>query len=139
MRRPRAARTGRPPRRSVTPGWYHATTGSVGGGELMDAAEEIADGAREISGRFSRSIPASIRTEQHDERRVDIVADADPAYPNETGSRHPVYARGPDRKKWTWTKGNDRPFLAPAAEQRSGPALAAYAKKVDRMVRDANL
>ena len=85
------------------------------------------------------TIPGNIRTEQHDENHVDIVADADPAYPNETGSRHPVYARGDDRRKWTWTRGNNRPFLAPAAEQRSGPALAKYAKKVDRLVKESGL
>ena len=137
-RKPRAPRASRAPR---TPGLrsYHATSGSVGGGELLDAAEEIADGARENAARWSTSVPASIRTEQHDETHVDIVADADPAYPNETGSRHPVFARGPDRRDWTWVKGNLRPFLAPAADERAGAALAAYAKKVDRMVREANL
>lgn len=137
MRRARAPRSARAPR---TPGTrtYHGTTGSVGGGELLDAAEEIADGARE-NASWSRSIPPSIRTEQHDENHVDIVADADPAYPNETGSRHPVFARGPDRAKWTWVKGNNRPFLAPAAEQRAGAALAKYAKKVDRMVEESGL
>lgn len=138
MRRARAPRKARAPR---TPGLrsYHATTGSVGGGELVQAAEEIAAGARENAARWSRSVPASIRTEQHDENRVDIVADADPAYPNETGSRHPVFARGPDRRKWTWTAGNHRPFLAPAADERAGAALAKYAKKVDRMVRESRL
>jgi hypothetical protein len=138
IRRPRPARASRSPR---TPGLrsYSATSGSVGGGELLDAAEEIADGARRNAAGWSVTIPANIRTEQHDENHVDIVADADPAYPNETGSRHPVYARGPDRRKWTWTRGNNRPFLAPAAEQRSGPALAKYAKKVDRLVKESGL
>lgn len=137
IRKPRAARASRAPR---TPGLrsYSATSGSVGGGELLDAAEEIADGARS-NASWSRSIPPNIRTEQHDENHVDVVSDADPSYPNETDSRHPVYARGPDRRKWTWVKGNNRPFLAPAAEQRSGPALAAYAKKVDRLVRESGL
>jgi len=136
-RRPRAARRARAPR---TPGvrTYHATSGSVGGGELVDAAEEIADGARE-NASWSRTIPPNIRTEEHDENHVDIVSDADPAYPNETGSRHPVFARGPDRAKWTWTKGNNRPFLAPAVEQRAGPALAKFAKRVDRMVEESGL
>jgi hypothetical protein len=111
----------------------------VGGGELLDAAEEIADGARANASRWSRSVPASIRTEEHDENHVDIVADAPPAYPNEVHSRHPVYARGPDRAKWTWVPGNDRPFLSPAADERAGAALAKYAKKVDRLVKDSGL
>jgi len=136
-RRPRAARRSRAPR---TPGLrsYGATTGSVGGGELVQAAEEIADGARR-NASWSATIPGNIRTERHDENHVDIVADAPPAYPNETGSRHPVFAQGPDRRDWTWVKGNLRPFLAPAAEQRAGPALAKYAQKVDRMVRESRL
>ena len=136
-RKPRAPRRSRAPR---TPGirTYHATSGSVGGGDLLDAAEEIADGAR-ANASWSRQIPSNIRTEAHDENHVDIVADTGAAYPNETGSRHPVFARGLDRMKWTWVKGNNRPFLAPAAEQRAGAALAKYAKKVDRMVRDSGL
>jgi hypothetical protein len=50
-----------------------------------------------------------------------------------------VFARGPDRRDWTWTRGNNRPFLRPAADERAGAALAKYAKKVDRLVRESNL
>jgi hypothetical protein len=112
--------------------------GSVGGGDLVQAAEEIADGARQ-NAQWSTTIPGNIRTEQVDSNHVNIVADAPAAYPNETGSRHPVFARGDDRKKWTWTRGNNRPFLAPAADDRAGPALAKWANKVDAMVRDSGL
>jgi hypothetical protein len=33
--------------------------------------------------------------------------------------------------------GNNRPFLAPAADQRAGAAMAKYAQKIDRMCRAA--
>lgn len=129
-RKPRAPRRSRAPRRT---GAYAATAGGVGGGELAQAAEEIADGARANAARWSRSIPPNIRTEQHDEMNVDIVADAPAAYPNETDSRHPVFAKGDDRLKWTWVKGNNRPFLAPAAEERAGAALEKFAVILDRL------
>lgn len=132
-RKPRAARKARAPR--VT-GDYHATTGSVGGGELVQAAEEIADGARKFAATWSTTVPASIRTEQASETSITIVADAPAAYPNEVNSRHPVFAHGPDRAKWTWVPGNNRPFLAPAADSRAGAAMAKYAKKIDRLCRE---
>ena len=135
VRRPRAARKPREIRRA---GNYQATVGAVGGGELVQAAEEIADGARENARSWAKTgaVVASIHTEQADEKSVLIVADAPAAYPNETGARHPVFARGPDRRKWTWTAGNNRPFLAPAADSRAGAAMAKYAKKIDRLCRE---
>lgn len=134
-RKPRPARRARPPR---APAERQATVGSVGGGELVQAAEEIADGARENAKRWSSTgaTVASIHTEQVSETVVNVVADAPAAYPNETGSRHPVFARGDDRRKWTWTAGNNRPFLGPAADERGGDAMAKYAEKVDRLCRD---
>lgn len=134
-RKPRAPRRSRAPRSA---GEYHATAGSVGGGELARAAEEIADGARENAKRWSSTgaTVASIHTEQESDTVVNIIADAPAAYPNETGSRHPVFARGDDRKKWTWTAGNNRPFLAPAADERAGDAMAKYAQKIDRLCRE---
>jgi hypothetical protein len=134
-RRPRGARRGRAPRQT---GHYVATSGGVGGGELVQAAEEIADGARS-NASWSTTIPGNIRTEQVDDNHVNIVADAPPAYPNETNSRHPVFARGDDRTKWTWTAGNNRPFLAPAAEQRAGAALDKFALRADRLVEESGL
>jgi hypothetical protein len=135
-RKPRAARTPRAPR---VAGTRETTTGAVGGGELVQAAEEIADQARKFAATWSKTVPASIRTEQESETSITIVADAPPAYPNETDARHPVFARGLDRRKWTWVAGNNRPFLGPAADQRAGAAMAKYAKKIDRMVRESGL
>lgn len=128
VRRPRAPRRAVPPR---TRGEYHATTGSVGGGELVQAAEEIADRARELAA-WSTKIPASIRTESEDEKSVTIVADAPAAYPGETRARHPLFG---NREYWYGPPGE--PFLAPAADERAGDALAKYAKKVDRWAREA--
>ena len=120
------------------PAQRSSTVGAVGGGELVQAAEEIADGARKNAQSWSKTgaVVRSVHTEQQDERTVLIVADADAAYPNETGSRHPVYARGEDRRKATWTAANDRPFTGPAADERAGDAMAKYATKVDRMCRE---
>lgn len=133
-RKPRAARTARAPRQ---PGTRVATVGSVGGGELVQAAEEIADGARKLAARWSHgATTASIHTEQADDATVLIVADSPAAYPNETGSRHPVFARGEDRRDWTWVKGNLRPFMGPAADERAGDTMARYAEKIDRLARD---
>lgn len=128
IRKPRAARRGRAPRKT---GSWVTTSGAVGGGELVQAAEEIADGAR-ANASWSRSIPPSIRTEQVDDNHVNVVCDAPPAYPNELDTWHPVFAQGDDRRKWTWVAGNDRPFLAPAAEQRAGAAMEKFAKVIDR-------
>lgn len=133
MRRSRAPRRARAPRAT---GGYRATAIGVGGGELVQAAEEIADGARS-NAAWSTTVPASIRTEQVDENHVNIVADAPAAYPNEVNARHPVFARGGDRRKWTWVKGNDRPFLAPAAEQRAGAAMDKFAEVITRKAMEA--
>lgn len=132
-RKPRAPRRSRAPRST---GMHAATVGGVGGGDLVQAAEEIADGARS-NAAWSRSIPPNIRTEQVSETLVNVVADAPAAYPNELNSRHPVFARGDDRKEWTWVRGNDRPFLRPAAESRAGAAMEKFAQVIDRRAREA--
>ena len=132
-RKPRAPRRSRAPRAT---GGYRATALGVGGGELVQAAEEIADGARS-NASWSATIPGNIRTEQVDENTVNVVADAPAAYPNELDTRHPVFARGEDRRKWTWVKGNDRPFLAPAAESRAGAAMDKFAEVITRKAMEA--
>lgn len=112
------------------------TVGAVGGGDLAAAAAIIADGARANAAAWSAQIPPSITVEVSGNTAT-ISTSVPPAYPNETGSRHPVYAHGPDRKEWTWVRGNDRPFLGPAADDRAGAAMARYARKIDAMCRKA--
>lgn len=128
-RRPRPPRTPRAPR---TPGTRQTTVGMVGGGELVQAAEEIADGARDYASAWSSSVPASIRTEQVSEKQVNVVADAPAAYPAETRARHPLFG---DREWWYGPPGE--PFLAPAADAAADPAMRRYAQKIDRMARKA--
>lgn len=130
-RKPRAPRVPRAPR---TPGTRQTTVGAVGGGELVQAAEEIADGARENAQAWAKTgaTVQSIHTEQQDEKSVTIVADSGASYPAETRSRHPLFG---NREHWYGPPG--RPFMGPAADERAGAALAAYAKKVDRMCREA--
>lgn len=132
-RKPRAVRRPRAPR---VAGTREATVGSVGGGDLAAAAEEIADGARQLAeGHGLRETAAGISVAVKG-GTAEISCETPAAYPNETNARHPVFARGDDRKKWTWVSGNDRPFLGPAADQRAGAAMAKYAGKIDRMCRD---
>lgn len=127
-RRPRRPRRSRAPRAT---GGYAATAAGVGGGDLVQAAEEIADGARS-NASWSRSVPASIRTEQVDENTVNVVADAPPAYPAETRARHPLFG---NRHHWYGPPGE--PFLAPAAEQRAGAAIEKFAQAITRKAMEA--
>jgi|SRR5882724_7173986 len=104
----------------------------IGGADLMAAADIIADAARVMAGRFSSSIPPSIHVEGNG-RQVTIIADAPAAYPNEVfGVRHPLFG---DREHWYTNQ--HRPFLGAAADQKAGPAMARYARKIDRMCRSA--
>lgn len=128
MRRARAPRRGRAPRAT---GGYRATAAGVGGGELVQAAEEIADGARS-NASWSATIPANIRTEQAGENTVNVVADAPAAYPAEVRARHPLFG---NRKHWYGPPG--APFLAPAAEQRAGAAMDKFAQVIDRKAMEA--
>ena len=106
------------------------TTGAVGGGDLAAAAEVIASRARELAA-WSHKIPPSIKVEVSGNTAV-ISSDAPNAYPAETRARHPLFG---NREHWYGPPGTR--FLAPAADERAGAAMARYAKKVDRMCRNA--
>lgn len=106
------------------------TLGAVGGGDLRAAAEEIADGARALAG-WSKQIPGRITVTVAGNTAV-ISCDAPPAYPAETRARHPLFG---DRAHWYPPPGE--PFLGPAADARAGAAMARYARKIDRMCRQA--
>ncbi len=132
VRRPRSARKPRPLRRNGSGGIYSGLAAE--GDDLGAAAEIIAAEARRIAGRWSTTIPGSIEVEvKGDTATVSTAAPA--AYPNETDSRHPVFARGTDRRKWTWVKGNDRPFLGPAVDAKASDAVKRYAEKIDRLIK----
>lgn len=123
----------RTPRR--TPGTQQATLGSVGGGELRAAAEEIADGARRNAAAWSVQIPASIEVDVREDETggtATISCDVGPAYPAETRARHPLFG---DREHWYGPPGER--FLGPAADTRAGAAMAKYARKIDRLCREA--
>lgn len=127
-RKPRAPRRSRAPRST---GQWVTTVGAAGGGELVQAAEEIADGARD-NASWSTSIPPNIRTEQESDTVVNVVADAGPAYPGETRARHPLFG---DRRHWYGPPG--APFLAPAAESRADAAIEKFAQVIDRLAGEA--
>jgi len=107
------------------------TLGAAGGGDLAAAAKVIADGARELAGRWSASIPPDIRVEVSG-RTATISASTGAAYPAETRARHPLFG---DRERWYGPPGE--PFLGPAADRRAGAAMARYAQKIDKMCRKA--
>lgn len=133
MARPRRPREPRKPRAPRVAGTYQTTAGAAGGGELVQAAEEIADGARENAQSWAKTgaTVRSVHTEQQDEKSVLVVADSGAAYPAETRSRHPLFG---DRKHWYGPPGSA--FLRPALDARSGRAMAKYAKKIDVMCRE---
>lgn len=106
------------------------TLGAAGGGDLAAAAEEIADGARELAGAWSSKIPPSVRVEVAGSVAT-ITADAPNAYPAEARAKHPLFG---DRKHWYGPPG--LPFLGPALDARAGAAMARYARKIDRWLRD---
>lgn len=107
------------------------TLGAAGGGDLQAAAEVVADGAREIAGRWSASIPERIKVTVSGSTAT-ISCDAPPAWPAETQARHPLFG---DREHWYPPPGP--PFLGPALDQRADPAMARYAQKIDAMCRRA--
>lgn len=114
------------------------TTGALGaGGDLRAAAAIVKDRAERIAGGWSETIPFRIEMEVAG-KVATLSCDAPAAYPNEiAGVRHPVFAEGTDRSKWTWVLNQHRPFLSAAADQTAGEAMARYAKKIDRMCRQA--
>jgi hypothetical protein len=126
------------------------TTGVLGVRDLEAAAEIIADRAREIAGSYSKTgrLPGSIRVDVSD-KIATVSSGAPSAYPNEIkGVRHPVFgtqkqelealARGLGHGKgWNWVPNDHRPFLSRAADEQAGAAMARYAKKIDRMAKNA--
>jgi hypothetical protein len=106
------------------------TVGAVGGGDLGAAANIIADGARQLAS-WSEQIPGAISVEVSGNTAT-ISCAVGPAYPNEVaGVRHPTFGHEP------WMTNEHRPFLGPAADARSGDAMARYADKIDGWARKA--
>lgn len=113
------------------------TAGGGGGGgdlgrRLREAAQVIADQAKENASGWSARIPPSI-TVSGGGTGVSILSDAPSAYPNEVaGVRHPVFGgRGTRRPKAPWVLNQHRPFLAPAADQRGDEAAEKFSKVLD--------
>lgn len=124
-------------------GVRHTTTGSVGGGDLKAAAEEIADGARQNAIRAGLVETAGRIEVEVDGNTATISCDSGAAYPAETRARHPLFARGPrdapgaEHRGWgRWYGPPGERFLGPAADERAGAAMARYAKKIDRWCKD---
>jgi hypothetical protein len=99
---------------------------------LLQAAQVIADQARNNAAGWSARIPPSIRV-SGGYPEVFIRSAAPPAYPNEVpGVKHPVFGgRGTRRPHAPWVTNQHRPFLAPAADQRVNQAAEKFAVIVD--------
>jgi hypothetical protein len=108
---------------------------------LEEAAEIVAEKAREISSGFSRRIPLSVRVRTY--RGTTYVEAGGPTAPNafpfdpppgQVPSRHPLFG---NRKHWY--NQPYRPFLEEAAEEAADKAAEAYAKVVDDWCRETGL
>ena len=106
------------------------------GRRLREAAEVIADKARENAG-WSARIPGSISV-SGGAGGVSIMTGSPPAYPNEVaGVRHPVFGgRGTSRPWAPWVENQYRPFLAPAADEAGDEALEKLAEVIDDWCHD---
>ena len=102
------------------------------GRRLREAAEVIAEQARENAAGWSARIPPSIKV-SGGAGGVSIMSGAPPAYPNEVaGVRHPVFGgRGTRRPGAPWVTNAHRPFLAPAADERIDEAAEKFARVID--------
>jgi hypothetical protein len=139
-RRPKRVRKPRPPRQAK--GTYRAAV--AGGGDLGEAANVIADEARRLAG-WSQQIAGDINVESSgDGRTATVWTDAGPAYPAETGARHPLFAQGergmPGSRGWGhWytPAAQQKPFLGPAADAKASDAMDRYAQKFERLLKKA--
>jgi hypothetical protein len=113
----------------------------AGGKPMRLAAEEIAAAAREISGRWSSKIPASIKVSvSSDGKSATITAggpEAPAAYvaegkPSGAPRRHPVYGRADrPRSEWTWRDwAPPRPFMQQAVDQAADKAADRWASSL---------
>ena len=95
---------------------------------LREAAEIVADAAREISASFSTRIPASIRI-TGGTSKVYIRAggpSAPNAYPFDTGARHPLFGN----RDW-WYPQPKKPFLEEAYVLTQNEMADAFALVID--------
>lgn len=114
---------------------------------LRKAGDLVRDQARRNAAWSSRIPPATKTSLSFTKNRpgVSVIVDknkAPHARPYEHGGRpgrfrHPVYARGEDRRAWTWVPQQARPFLAPAMEAKGEAAAKQIADVVDRVTREA--
>lgn len=132
VRRPRAARKPRAPRRTPPAGVYRGALAE--GDDLAAAAEVIADEARRLAAPWAKTGATvdSIHVEPVDERNVLIVADSGASYPAETRARHPLFG---NREYWYGPPGEK--FMEPAAEAKADDALKRWSRHVDRLLEKA--
>lgn len=127
-RRPKRVRKPRPPRQAK--GTYRGTLAE--GDDLDAAANVIADEARRLAS-WSQQIAGDINVDSSgDGRTATVWTDAGPAYPAETGARHPLWG---NRKHWYVPAAQQKPFLGPAADAKASDAMDRYAQKFERQLK----
>lgn len=99
---------------------------NASGDRLVQAANELADGIRQVSSTFSRKIPESVDVRPAGEDLVFVVADAPNADPIENGKRHPLFG---DREHWYKMK--KIPFMEQGVKYSIDDAAEVYGKTVD--------
>jgi len=111
----------------------------AGGKPLRDAADIIARAARQISSRYSRRIPASVRVKVSGDGKTAVITAGGPAAPQaytfegrNSGApiAHPVYGHGP-RSEWTWRNQIPvRPFMKQAVDSTIDEAADVWGSEV---------
>ena len=101
------------------------------GDRLVEAADTIADGIREVSSTFSRKIPESVDVRPAGADLVFVVATAPNADPIENGKRHPLFG---NREYWYPMK--KIPFMEQGVKLSIDDAAEVYGKTVDDWLKE---
>jgi hypothetical protein len=97
---------------------------------LIEAAQRVADEAKSIAGKWSKTIPAATRVVS-DAKGVAVVTDgkaAPAARPNEFGLRHPLFGN-----REHWYRIPFRPYLLEARDRKMDEIQAAGVRALQDM------
>ena len=106
---------------------------NAGGDRLVQAANELADGIREVSSTFSRKIPESVDVRPAGADLVFVVATAPNADPIENGKKHPLFGIWVNKPQM-WMK--KIPFMEQGVKYAIDDAAEIYGKTVDDWLKE---
>lgn len=98
------------------------------GDRLVQAANVLAGGIREVSGRFSRKIPNSVDVRPAGDGLVFVVATAPNADPIENGKKHPLFGHWVNKPQMFMKK---VPFMEQGVSRSIDDAADIYGQTVD--------